>query len=106
MLTPADNNRLVDLQHMIELSPGEHPDRSRTSASIVSPAISGTMESSRGELARKGSGDDSVRDESGRGRRRLQRDALFHAIVVQRSRAYVCESQKKQGSAVALFREA
>ena len=105
MLTATPiNNRLVDLQHMIELFSRLKPDHFKN---IGIHSLSGhfrTMEKQlEAELARTGSGDDSVETNLAEVEDVLQRDDLFQAIVVQRSRAYVCESQKKQGSAVALF---
>ncbi len=98
------NNRLVDLQHMIELFSRQKADRFKD---IGIHSLTGhfrTMEKQlEAELAQTGNGDDSVETNLAEVEDVLQRDDLFQAIVVQRSRAYVCESQKKQGSAVALF---
>ena len=98
------NNRLVDLQHMIELFSRLTPDHFKDIGIHSLPGHFRTMEKQlEAELTRSGTGDDSVETNLAEVEDVLQRDDLFRELVVQRSRAYVCESQKKQGSAVALF---
>jgi hypothetical protein len=98
------NNRLLDLQHMIELFSRQKPDRFKDIGIYSLPGHFRTMERQlEAELVQAGSGGDSVETNLAEAEDVLQRDDLFQAIVVQRSRAYVCESQKKQGSSVALF---
>jgi hypothetical protein len=98
------NNRLLDLQHMIELFSRQKPERFKDIGIHSLPGHFRTMERQlEAELVRAGSGGDAVETNVAEAEDVLQRDDLFQAIVVQRSRAYVCESQKKQGSSVALF---
>jgi hypothetical protein len=98
------NNRLVDLQHMIELFSRQKAGRFKDIGIHSLPGHFRTMEKQlEAELTRHGAGDDSVETNLAEVEDVLHRDHLFRELVVQRSRAYVCESQKKQGSAVALF---
>jgi len=98
------NNRLVDLQHMIELFSRLKADHFKDIGIHSLPGHFRSMEKQlEAELNRSGSGEDSIETNLAEVEDVLQRDNLFRELVVQRSRAYVCESQKKQGSAVALF---
>jgi superfamily II DNA or RNA helicase len=101
--TPV-NNALTDFQHLIELFSRQKPDAFATRVGIHNLAahfrqlekqlagiISGQV---HGELFA------ANQVEAGQV---LFSDKLFRELVVQRSRAYVVESQKQQGSAEALF---
>ena len=101
--TPV-NNALTDFQHLIELFSRDKPDAFATRVGIHNLAahfrqlekhlagiVSGQV---LGELFTANS------VEAGQV---LFNDKLFRELVVQRSRAYVVESQKQQGSSAALF---
>ncbi|HEY3963098.1 MAG TPA: helicase-related protein, partial [Planctomycetaceae bacterium] len=97
------NNRLLDLQHMIELFSRQTPDRFKDMGIHSLPGHFRTMEKQlEEELARSG-GNNSVETTLADAEDVLQRDTLFQHLVVQRSRAYVRESQVKQGISAALF---
>ena len=93
------NNRLIDLQHMIELFSRREQDyfKARPSASTRSRVISAAWRKNLRRLLRNGmavansldgAGTDQVEAEQV-----LSGDNLFRSLVVQRSRAYVKQSQ-------------
>lgn len=104
--TPV-NNRLLDLQHMIELF-------SRRDATYFKAAPLGIhslpghfrkMEKDlERQLFKKTQGDEEVETNQVEASEVLSSDSLFRAVVVQRSRAYVKKSQEQHASsAKALF---
>ena len=104
--TPV-NNRLLDLQHMIELF-------SRRDATYFKAAPLGIhslpghfrkMEKDlERQLLKKTQGDGEVETNQVEASEVLSADSLFRAVVVQRSRAYVQKSQEQHASsAKALF---
>jgi superfamily II DNA or RNA helicase len=104
--TPV-NNRLLDLQHMIELF-------SRRDATYFKAAplgihsLPGHFRKMEKDLERqllsKTQGDAEVETNQVEASDVLSADSLFRAVVVQRSRAYVQKSQEQHaGSAKALF---
>jgi len=98
------NNRLLDLQHMIELFSRKNADHFRD---IGIHSLAGHFRKMEkqldNELKEKGRGVERTETNLAEAEDILQKDALFQHIVVQRSRAYVKESQLKQGANVALF---
>lgn len=101
--TPV-NNRLLDLQHMIELFSRQKPDHFRDIGIHSLPGHFRKMEKALdAELKRKGQGGEEIETNLVEAEDILQKDSLFQHIVVQRSRAYVRESQLKQGANIALF---
>ncbi|MBI4027302.1 MAG: helicase [Verrucomicrobia bacterium] len=102
------NNRLIDLQHMIELFSRREPAWFNA-APLGIHSLPGHFRKMEKELERLVSNPDQ---EDADGPREideveagqvLANDALFHALVVQRSRAYVKTSQKQRGGNQAIF---
>jgi len=100
------NNRLTDLQHMIELFTQRQPDYFKA-APLGIHSLPGHFRKLEKEL------DKAVREQTGEGEevetnqveaeQVLANDALFRALVVQRSRAYVKASQLQQGGQLTMF---
>jgi superfamily II DNA or RNA helicase len=105
--TPV-NNRLIDLQHMVELfSRRERSDYFRGAPLGIS-SLAGhfrTMENALDAilLPTGGTSDDGVETNEIEAGGVLASDALFQALVVQRSRAYVKSSQAISGETAAIF---
>jgi hypothetical protein len=99
--TPV-NNRLLDLQHMIELFSRKRPDHFK---GLGIHSLPGHVRKMEKELLRPAVTDDGEATETDMTEAGgvLAADALFRALVVQRSRAYVRESQRVQGRATAVF---
>jgi SNF2 family DNA or RNA helicase len=104
--TPV-NNSLLDFQHMIELFSRRQPDYFRR-APLGIQSLSGHIRKMEKELLKMIDG--AAAGEQGppetnevEAERVLSGDALFRALVVQRSRAYVRESQKQAGGSLAIF---
>jgi superfamily II DNA or RNA helicase len=101
------NNRLIDLQHMIELFSRRQPNYfSRAPLGIHSlPGHFRTMERQLDEIVLKDKqqdNEDAVTDDA-EAKKVLLNDELFRTLVVQRSRAYVRASQKQFAGAPAIF---
>lgn len=107
--TPV-NNRLIDLQHMIELFSRREPDYF-SAAPLGIHSLAGhfrKMEKELEELIRKRSGEAQSEDletNEAEAEEVLGTDSLFRALVVQRSRAYVKKSQEQYGGGQAVFPE-
>jgi superfamily II DNA or RNA helicase len=109
--TPV-NNRLIDLQHMIELFSRKQADYFKA-APLGIHSLPGHFRSIEGALQKRlgksasaaggSSGDADLTDEADAAVRFLGDDALFKALVVQRSRAYVRKSQLAGGASVTAF---
>ena len=98
--TPV-NNRLIDLQHMIELFTQELPDYFKLTLGINSvPGHFRTLEKALDKLV---DGHDDHTTDAQEAAKVLTNDRLFRALVVQRSRGYAMESQRKQGKSGTLF---
>ena len=102
------NNRLIDLQHMIELFSRRLTDYFKE-APLGIHSLAGhfrKMENDLEKLVMKRSGgeqaEEMVTDET-EAEQVLSNDALFRALVVQRSRAYVKKSQEQYGGTRAIF---
>jgi superfamily II DNA or RNA helicase len=106
--TPV-NNRLIDLQHMIELF-------SRQEAAYFNGAPLGihslaghfrvmenNLKSRTEQTATVTDAADGIDTNEAEAEQVLINDSLFRALVVQRSRAYVRKSQEQQGSTAAIF---
>lgn len=103
--TPV-NNHLSDLQHMIELFAGRMPDYfNRSPLGIHS--LSGhfrKMEKALERILNMNDDSELFPDISlNEAEKVLRDDLLFHELVVQRSRAFVMNSQKLQEGAKAIF---
>lgn len=106
MLTATPiNNRLIDLQHMIELFSRRQPDYFKNKLGIHSlqghfrkmeKALEDVM-SGQGQYALFSETNETEAEQV------LSTDSLFKAVVVQRSRAYVKESQKQNGGTEVIF---
>ena len=101
------NNRLLDLQHMIELFSQRKADYFKA-ASLGIHSLPGHFRKMEKELerqlARQGVSKEEVETNQVEAGEVLGNDALFRALVVQRSRAYVKKSQEQYASAAkALF---
>jgi superfamily II DNA or RNA helicase len=99
--TPV-NNRLLDVQHMIELFSRRQPDHFKNLGIHSLPGHVRKMEKELLRAAAAGDGEATETNLAEAGDL-LAGDALFRALVVQRSRAYVCQSQQLQGTAAAVF---
>ncbi len=103
--TPV-NNRLIDLQHMIELFSRRQADYFKD-APLGIHSLPGHFRKMENELERvvlqKELGHESMETNEVEAEQVLSNDALFRALVVQRSRAYVKESQKQQNGKEAIF---
>jgi superfamily II DNA or RNA helicase len=94
--TPV-NNRLTDLQHMIELFTHGHADHFRLTLGINSvPGHFRTLEKNLEALMADADDAEEAADV-------LANSPVFRGLVVQRSRGYVIESQKRQGKPGTLF---
>jgi len=112
--TPV-NNRLIDLQHMIELFSRKQPDYFHDAPLGIHslPGHFRRMEKNLERLVLLKNHDDDpnrVQDEAGavitdlsEAEKVLSDDALFRALVVQRSRAYVKQSQATFGGHQVMF---
>lgn len=102
--TPV-NNRLIDLQHMIELFSRRKQDHFQATLGINS--LQGhfrTLEKNvEQSLHQRGQGSGEVQTTLFDAEDVLTHDKLFGALVVQRSRAYVRKSQEAQGVTAATF---
>jgi superfamily II DNA or RNA helicase len=102
--TPV-NNRLIDLQHLMELFTRRQQDYFKNSLGIHS--LQGHFRKMEKDLEKavrqRGEGDIDVETNLAEAEELLAGDALFQALVVQRSRAYVKQSQVQQNGAVVLF---
>ncbi len=101
--TPV-NNALTDFQHLIELFSREKQDAFATRVGIHN--LSAHFRQLEKQLASIVSGQvlgELFAANSIEAGQVLFSDKLFRELVVQRSRAYVVESQKQQGSSAALF---
>ncbi len=105
------NNHLTDFQYMIELFSRRETDYFKTSLGINSiPGYFREKERSleaslQGRVDETGDQAEETEIETNlvEAEQILQNDQLFNALVVQRSRAYVKESQKQQGASETLF---
>src|SRR5215203_1495099 len=105
------NNRLIDLQHMIELFSRRQQDYFK-SAPLGIHSLQGhfrTMEKELEKVAPQRNGSSNSVDGAGTDQveagRVLAGDNLFRSLVVQRSRAYVKQSQLQHGGTQAMFPE-
>jgi HKD family nuclease/superfamily II DNA or RNA helicase len=101
------NNRLLDLQHMIELFSQRKADYFKA-APLGIHSLPGHFRKMEKELekqlAKQGISTEEVETNPVEASEVLASDALFRALVVQRSRAYVKKSQEQHASAAkALF---
>ncbi len=100
------NNRLIDLQHMIELFSRERPDYFKGAPLGIHSlpghfrAMEKQLEKAATQPSANGAETETNQVEADQV---LAGDNLFSSLVVQRSRAYVRHSQEQQGSTVALF---
>jgi superfamily II DNA or RNA helicase len=99
------NNRLIDFQHMIELFARRQQDYFKSTVGIHS--LQGHFRKMEKDLEKavqqRGEGDIDVETNLAEAEEMLAGDALFRGLVVQRSRAYVKQSQVQQNGAVVLF---
>ena len=103
------NNRLLDLQHMMELFTQRQADYFKD-APLGIHSLAGHFRKMEKDLEKRiqpqqgDGGDDPVETNQVEAEKVLAHDALFRAIVVQRSRAYVKKSQREQaGGSLAMF---
>jgi superfamily II DNA or RNA helicase len=102
------NNRLLDLQHMIELFSRRVPDHFKA-APLSIHSLPGHFRKMEKELQKQVlrktlNSDEEMETNQVEATEVLAQDALFRALVVQRSRAYVKKSQEQHAAAAkALF---
>ncbi len=104
MLTATPiNNSLDDLRHMVELFTRQQEDYFKTTLGIHS--VRGHFIRIKRDLKELSGPDEDESTETNlaEAERVLSADALFKGLVVQRSRAYVKESQIQEGATVASF---
>ncbi|MCZ6625217.1 MAG: phospholipase D-like domain-containing protein, partial [Deltaproteobacteria bacterium] len=104
------NNRLIDLQHMIELFTQRRADFFKEAPLGIHslPGHFRRMEKELERLVNKAEGyEDNGAGETNEveAEKVLENDELFHVLVVQRSRAYVKESQLQHGGVQVIFPE-
>lgn len=106
--TPV-NNKLTDLQHMIELFSRRQPDHFK-SAPLGIHSLSGhfrklekALEKMVESTQESGDGGPAMQTNQAEAEKVLWNDELFRALVVQRSRAYVKKSQEQHGGTKAIF---
>jgi len=97
------NNKLIDLQHMIELFSRRKPDYFKTTLGIHS--LPGHFRRMEKELSPSSNGQHDLFTEISllEADKVLAGDKLFQGLVVQRSRAYVRQSQLQQGGTAGSF---
>jgi len=100
--TPV-NNGLLDLQHMIELFSRRRPDHFKDLGVHSLPGHVRKMEKELARAAAAGGGEEATEINLAEVGGLLSGDALFRAVVVQRSREYVRRSQLQQGTTAAMF---
>lgn len=98
--TPINNSSL-DLQHLIELFSRRRADHFRALGIHSLPGHFRTLE----KALQKAAGDGSVEISAAEAERILERDDLFRAVVVQRSRAYARRSQEQHDGEQVIFPE-
>jgi hypothetical protein len=96
------NNRLDDFQHMAELftRDDDHYFSQKLGVHSLRGHFIGMEKELRGAVGGNGQATETNLAEA---ERVLAKDALFKALVVQRSRAYVVASQRQAGAAVTSF---
>ncbi len=105
--TPV-NNRLIDLQHMMELFTRRQTDYFKD-APLGIHSLAGHFRKMEKELEKlvyqqSGGGDgEGMETNQVEAERVLSNDELFRALVVQRSRAYVKKSQQQYGGTQTIF---
>ena len=99
--TPV-NNRLTDLQHIIELFSRRRADHFKT---LGIHSLTGHIRKMEKELLNAVGGDETAGTNPAEVAGVLAGDSLFHELVVQRSRAFVRESQKLHGASTTVFPE-
>ena len=110
MLTATPiNNALLDFKHMVELFSRRRADYFKD-APLGIHSLDGHFRKLKRDLERvtDQSGNDNVGGEPietnlAEAERVLSHDAIFQSLVVQRSRAYVKQSQIQQGASLAMF---
>ncbi len=104
--TPV-NNSLLDLQHMIELFSRRQADYFKAAPLAIHSLvghfrkIENDLEQALGENQRESDGAAATNEVEAE--QVLFNDSLFRALVVQRSRGYVRESQKQSGGSQTIF---
>lgn len=103
MLTATPiNNKLTDLRHMIDLFTNE--DEAHFSRTLGIHNLRAYFNKLDRELKSKlGNAVENVTENSGEILQFLESDEIFENLIVQRSRAYAIESQKKQHGEAAIF---
>jgi hypothetical protein len=102
--TPV-NNRLTDLQHLIELFTHRQADYFAAAPLGIHSLPAHFREMER-KLLGKGNKDQvplPFPTDSAEAAKMLSEDALFHTLVVQRSRSYVRKSQLQENGSAAMF---
>jgi superfamily II DNA or RNA helicase len=99
------NNRLVDLQHMMELFSRREADYFKVAPLGIHslPGHFRTMEKQLERMLTQRDGDEAVETNQVEAEQVLSNDTLFRELVVQRSRAYVKASQLQQGVPLTMF---
>lgn len=95
------NNSTLDLQHQIELFSRRQPDYFRSLGIHTLVGHFRELEKALQKLV----GDASAELTTAEAERVLERDELFRALVVQRSRAYARRSQQQHGGTQVVFPE-
>jgi len=102
------NNRLLDLQHMIELFSRRQPDYFKA-APLGIHSLPGHFRRMEKELEQLlyeqliAPDGGVVETNQAEAEQLLSNDALFRALVIQRSRAYVKQSQEQHGGTAIMF---
>ncbi len=97
------NNELIDLQHMIELFSRRQPDYFKRVGVHSLPGHFRSMEKALERTMAAKDGEVPTQTNMFEAEEVLFGDVIFRELVVQRSRAYVVQSQLQQGGAGAMF---
>lgn len=99
------NNRLVDLQHMMELFSRREADYFKVAPLGIHslPGHFRTMEKQLERMLAQRDADEVIETNQVEAEQVLSNDTLFRELVVQRSRAYVKASQVQQGVPLTMF---
>lgn len=100
------NNKLADFRHMVELFSRQNDNYFNRIGIHSLRGHFGKMEKDlKASIANQGQSDPVIETDMVEAQQLLSADSLFQALVVQRSRAYVKQSQLQQGATVTSFPE-
>jgi hypothetical protein len=100
------NNKLADFRHMVELFSRQNDNYfNRIGIHSLRGHFVKMEKDLKESIANQGQSDPVIETDMAEAQQLLSADSLFQALVVQRSRAYVKQSQPQQGATVTSFPE-